>query len=63
MSRSEEISSPFLTSAIDGGELLPSWAISLPLGKTPDTIWMGSLVGSRAGVDFLEKTIISFPCR
>jgi hypothetical protein len=46
----------FLTSALVGGE----WSASLPvrftpLGKGPDTHWVGGWVTPRAGLDDVEK--------
>jgi hypothetical protein len=48
--------SPFLTSALDGGE----WLVSLPGRVTPrkraaGTHWIGGWVGARAGLDAVVK--------
>jgi hypothetical protein len=41
------------TSVLDGGE----WSASLPGRFTPGTHWIGGWVGSRAGLDAVNKTV------
>jgi hypothetical protein len=50
------IASPFLTSTLDGGE----WPTSrigrfTPRERSPYTLWIGSSVGPRDGVNTVEK--------
>jgi hypothetical protein len=50
------ITLPFLTSSIDGSELLASYPYSFTLGeRAPGTHWTGGWVGHRVGLDPLEK--------
>jgi hypothetical protein len=49
------ITPPFLTSALDGGELSGSCPNSFTHGETiADTHWIGRWVGPRAGLDAVE---------
>jgi hypothetical protein len=50
------VAPPFFTSALDGGE----WSASRP-GRY--THWIRGWVGPRAGLDDVEKRILSCPCR
>jgi hypothetical protein len=51
--------SPFLTAALDGGELSASCPGRFTPGETsPDTRWIGGWVGPRADLDAVEKRII-----
>jgi hypothetical protein len=48
----------FLTSAIDGRELLASHPRgSIPLGKSPRTRWIGGWVGLRAGLGAVPEEV------
>jgi hypothetical protein len=47
------MTSPFLTSALDGGE----WSASSPGRFTPGTHWIGGWLGPRAGLHAAEKRI------
>jgi hypothetical protein len=58
------IAPSFLTSVLDGSE----WLVSRPYlfnseEGAPDIRWIGSCMGPRAGLDAVEETDISFPCR
>jgi hypothetical protein len=60
---SGDISPPFLISALDGAKWLASSpSLFNPGEKVPGSHWIGDWVGSRAGVDAMEKRK-SCPCR
>jgi hypothetical protein len=51
MNKSGGIATPFLTSALNGGE----WSASCPCRSTPETLLLGSWVGPGIGLDAVEK--------
>jgi hypothetical protein len=63
VSASGGIAPPFLTSALDG-----EWSTSrpgrfTPVEASPGAHLVGGSVGSRAGLDAVEKTDVSCSCR
>jgi hypothetical protein len=61
---SGSIALPFLTSRVDGDELLASLSSRFILGeRAPGTYWKGGCVGINVGLDAIEKGKKSCPYR